>query len=194
MVDAEWLSQVLCHSCHVPATIKVISFESKPLKGGCHFNALKLSLTYSESNGQLPDSVVMRTVQWNKTLLEKIVLYLKKSLNMNDEKAIKLYSYEIETNFYKVYSNDIKGLTLPKVYYIHENVFQNEFKMLMEDLSLYDNGQPFGFSFNDSMMCLKQLALFHIANWNNPIPKPGTKLWNIGCYWTDGKEVCIYQC
>jgi hypothetical protein len=193
MVDTEWLSQVLYHSCHTPATIKVISFEAKPLIGGCHFNVLKLSLTYSESNGQLPGSIVMRTVQWNKTLLEKIVLYLKKSFNMNDYYAIKLHSYEIETTFYRIYSNDIKGLKLPKVYYIHENVFQNEFKMIMEDLSHYDNGQPSGFSFNDSMMCLKQLALFHIANWNNPILKSGTKLWNIGGYWTEGKEVCMCQ-
>ncbi|CAF4870111.1 unnamed protein product [Rotaria sp. Silwood1] len=38
------------------------------------------------------------------------------------------------------------------------------------------------------MMCLEQLALFHIANWNNPILKPNAKLWSIGGYWTGGKE------
>ncbi len=126
------------------------------------------------------------------SFLEKLVLYLKKSLNVSDNKAVKLRSYEIETAFFKTHSNDMKGLKLPKVYHIHENVFRNEFKMIMEDLSHYDNGQPFGFSFNDSMICLKQLALFHVANWNNPMLRSGTKLWNIGAYWTDGKEVCIY--
>jgi hypothetical protein len=194
MVDTEWLSQVLYDSCHVAATTKIISFESKPLKGGCHFNVLKLSLTYSEPNRQLPGSIIMKTVQWKKTLLEKIVLYLKRSFNVHDYEAIQLQSYETEITFYKIYSNDIKGLKLPKVYHIHENVFQNEFKMVMEDLSHFDNGQPSGFSFNDSMMCLKQLALFHIANWNNPILKSGAKLWNIGGYWTGGKEVCTCLC
>ncbi|CAF1396690.1 unnamed protein product [Rotaria sordida] len=38
------------------------------------------------------------------------------------------------------------------------------------------------------MICLRNLALFHIANWNNPIPKGGAKLWKIGGYWTGGKE------
>jgi hypothetical protein len=65
MVDTEWLSEVICDSCHIPPTIKVISFESEPLKGGCHFNTFKLSLTYSKSNEQLPGSVVMRTIEWN---------------------------------------------------------------------------------------------------------------------------------
>jgi hypothetical protein len=95
------------------------------VKGDCHFNAFKLSLTYSKFNEQLPGSVVMRTVERNNKLIEKFVLYLKKSLNVNDRKAIKLHSYSIETSFYRMYSNDIKGLKLPKVYYIHENVFQN---------------------------------------------------------------------
>src|SRR5690348_4170281 len=108
MVDTEWLSQVLYHSCDAAATIKVISLESKPLKGGCHFNVLKLSLTYSEPNRQLPGSIIIKTVQWNKTLLEKIVLYLKRSLNVHDYEAIQLQSYEIEMTFYKIYSNDIK--------------------------------------------------------------------------------------
>lgn len=192
-MDIEWLSEILHQSNHIPASIKIISLEPKALRGGHHSNVLKLSLTYSQSNVQLPDSIVIRTIQWNKTLLEKITLYLKKSFNINDMKAKHLYSYEIETNFYEIHSNDIKGLKLPKVYYTYENVFHNEFKMIMEDLSHYDNGRPFGFSFNKSMICLKQLALFHIANWNNPIPKPDAKFWNIAGYWTDGKEVCIHS-
>ena len=191
-MNIEWLSQILYNSYNISDIIKIVSFDTKPLTDGHHFKTLKISLTYSEFNEKLPRSIVLRSTQWNKTFLEKVILYFKKSLNFNDDKVIKLRSYEIETNFYRSYSNDIKGLKLPKIYYIHENVFQNEFQMIMEDLSNHYDGQPFGFSFNDSMICLKQLALFHIQSWDNPIAKSGIQLWNIGGYWTDGKEVCIY--
>ena len=45
----------------------------------------------------------------------------------------------------------------------------------MEDISANENGQPHGFSWEDSRLCLIQIAKFHSAHWSNPVPKKGTK-------------------
>lgn len=173
--------------------VQIISFVCQPLKNGCHFNALKLSLTYSNFNEKLPKSVVIRTLRLDEKLLEQLVIHLQKPAVLNDYDSNKLHSYIVEMNFYKFYSNDVRGLTPPKIYYLDENLLQKPFKMIMEDLSCYDDGQPLGFCFDDSMLCLKQLALFHIANWNGQVLKQEAHLWDVGGYWTDGKEVYKYM-
>ncbi|CAF1611599.1 unnamed protein product [Rotaria magnacalcarata] len=171
-----------------PDECTIISAESELLKGGCHFNVLKLSLTYSKDDNRLPKSIIVKNLKWGKKLTEKIGLYCKQMLNVNDRETMYLKSYEIETGFYKTFSQYVQGLKVPKVYYIYENVFQNEFKLVMEDLSYCDNGQKFGFSLKKSRICLKQLAMFHAANWMNPAKNVGGKFWDIGGYWTGTKR------
>ena len=194
MLDLEWLSEILRKAWNIPDNCKVIPFESQILKGGCHFHVLKVSLTYSEGDCQLPNSVILKTLQWNKTFVQKIFLYLKKTLNLNDREAMYLNSYAIELSVYRVSSKNIQGFKLPKVYYIYENEFQNEFQIVMEDISHLDSGQKAGFSWEQSIMCLKKLALFHVANWHTPFTNIQGKTWDIGGYWTGKKrEVRMFE-
>ncbi|CAF1514018.1 unnamed protein product [Didymodactylos carnosus] len=184
----QWLTQILRQSLRISNTNEVISFNSEMLKGGCHFNVLKLSLIYSEPNSKLPTSVVLKTLKWNKTIVQKIILCIKKTLNVADREAIYLNSYEVETRFYKIYSTDIQGLRLPQILFSYENPFHHHFVMVMEDISHCENGQPLGFSMKDSMICLKYLAEFHATHWDHPTPKTNAKFWDIGGYWTGKKR------
>lgn len=48
-----------------------------------------------------------------------------------------------------------------------------QFGMILECIPFTSNGQPFGFSLEDSEICLRQLAKFHASHWNKPIRAKG---------------------
>lgn len=99
-----------------------------------------------------------------------------------------LNSYQVESRFYSHFGDTIKGIKIPHVYYNLEDAFNNKFGMILEEIHYTENGQPEGFSFENSKICLQKLAKFHASNWNKPLETKGRKLWGIGGYWTGNKR------
>ena len=105
-----------------------------------------------------------------------------------------LKSYQIESHFYRDIAPSVKGIKLPMIYYNFEDKFNNQFGLVMEDVTYSDNpthlpisGQPFGFTFEESRTILTQLAKFHAAFWDSKELR-NYNIWDIGGYWTGDKR------
>eukprot|EP01088_Endostelium_zonatum_P021000 TRINITY_DN8025_c0_g1_i1.p1 TRINITY_DN8025_c0_g1~~TRINITY_DN8025_c0_g1_i1.p1 ORF type:complete len:559 (-),score=94.44 TRINITY_DN8025_c0_g1_i1:70-1746(-) len=142
-----------------------------------------------------PTSLVAKFLLWDKTYAEKLHLYslvkaggYSKDLN-NNQDAQHLLSYSIESQFYTQYSTLVRGISLPKVYYNYEDIFNNRFGMVLQDLSGLEDGQPNGFDFHSSFTCLKRLASFHAVFWHHE-DLDKMNVWDQAGHWT-GKAKAI---
>eukprot|EP01117_Protostelium_nocturnum_P006855 TRINITY_DN2456_c1_g1_i1.p1 TRINITY_DN2456_c1_g1~~TRINITY_DN2456_c1_g1_i1.p1 ORF type:complete len:433 (+),score=108.93 TRINITY_DN2456_c1_g1_i1:293-1591(+) len=186
-VTSEWIEDLLKKEGIISSKNKIEGFVPKLLTGGCHFHVTRFSLRYSIPESVPVPSIVLKTLAWEKTLKEKTMLSLRKAMNASDKEVMYLNSYEIESRFYRYLGETISGLHLPQVYFNFEDSFNNQFCMVMEDISHLEDGQPLGFSETDSLVTLSQLATFHASHWGTPVVPKGTKYWNIGGYWTGTK-------
>lgn len=125
-------------------------------------------------------------IKLENALLESVVVkHVKLPINNNHPKgwnsAIghqrKLKSYEVETNWYKQYSNNCMA-RLPKCFAIEH--YQSEVLIVLEDLD--KAGLPLrkqSVDWIDITICLEWLAKFH-ASFLGKVPYG---IWNIGTYW-----------
>eukprot|EP00012_Vannella_robusta_P000607 CAMPEP_0206188034 /NCGR_PEP_ID=MMETSP0166-20121206/3350_1 /ASSEMBLY_ACC=CAM_ASM_000260 /TAXON_ID=95228 /ORGANISM="Vannella robusta, Strain DIVA3 518/3/11/1/6" /LENGTH=205 /DNA_ID=CAMNT_0053603717 /DNA_START=1333 /DNA_END=1948 /DNA_ORIENTATION=- len=67
-----------------------------------------------------------------------------------------------------------------------EDVFNNRFGMMLQDLSKHDDGQPTGFTYEDSKLMLSSLAQFHAANRGKKFEHLDG--WKRAGYWTGNKR------
>jgi len=189
-LTSKWLTQVLNECGTISKGIEVTNFTGETLRGGCHFKVSKVSLQYSEDLSSLPKSLVVKFLFWEKPLQQKVILFVKKILGSLDREVMYLNSYEIESRFYQHFAKkSIEGVKIPTLYFNSEDSFENKFGMILQDLSHCENGQPFGFSKEDSELCLTKLAIFHASHWKQTtINIPKLKIWDIGGYWTGSKR------
>ncbi|PRP85203.1 hormonally up-regulated neu tumor-associated kinase-like [Planoprotostelium fungivorum] len=186
-VKPTWLTDIL-HSAHVIArNNRISSITAKLLTGGCHFHVTRFDLILQRADKNAPNSVVLKTLSWDKTFREKMRLAVMKWMDSADKEVMYLNSYEIESRFYRHMSPIMRGVRLPHVYFSFEDTFNNQFCTVMEDISSHYDGQPDGFDLRSSERIIVDLAIFHSQHWSRPTPPDGTKFWNIGGYWTGTK-------
>lgn len=76
--------------------------------------------------------------------------------------------YEVETRFYEQIAGEV-DLRTPRRYYSHYDPGTGDFVLLLEDLSSARTGdQVVGCSGEEAALCLRELAKFHAAWWENP--------------------------
>ena len=103
-----------------------------------------------------------------------------------DKEAMYLTSYRIESHFYKGQFDFLRGFHTAETYYNLEDVFNNRFGMVLQDLSKNVDGQPHGFTFEDSKRILKSLAEFHAYNFHKK--QQMIIGWKFAGYWTGNKR------
>ena len=166
----------------------MIAFSTESLYSGCHFKVARVSLKYSVEKPDDPHkTVIVKLLYWDKPLLQRLMLYSKYLINSPDREVMYLNSYRIESYFYKGQMDFLKGFHTAEIYYNLEDVFNNRFGMVLQDLSKNDDGQPHGFSFDDAKKILSSLAEFHVHNYQKTL---GNNLigWNYAGYWTGNKR------
>jgi len=187
-ITQDWLTNVLRDNGTIKSTTTVIAFSTVSLYGGCHFKVAKVSLTYSVEKPDDPHkTIVVKLLCWHKSIWERIFLYSKYLLGVMDKDCMYLKSYRIESLFYKSDSLDIiRGFHIPETYYNLNDVFNNRFGMVLQDLSKNHDGQPGGFTFDESKRILWAVAEFHAWNRKKKLSK---KLagWESAGYWTGSK-------
>jgi len=188
-LTTQWLTEVLQETGTISENTEVSNFEGQTLRGGCHFKVSKVSLSYAnETKSSGPKNLVVKILFWEKPLYEKVFLSIKKLFGSLDREVMYLDSYEIESRFYTHFARDIEGVKIPFLYYNLEDSVNNKFGMILQDLSLCENGQPYGFSLEDSKLCLLKLARFHASHWKKTTVGTNLKMWDIGGYWTGTKR------
>ena len=189
-ITKNWIMDVLKEHGTIPASAKIVSFKAKKLQGGCHYKCSRVKLYYKDDVPGAPDTVVVKVLNWDKPVWEKIRLYFHLLIGNYSVKEVQyLASYRIESHFYKRQYYNLKGLHIPMVYYNIEDCFNNRFGMVCEDLSKLEDGQPFGFDLPDTILCVKRLAKWHATNWGKTPSKHEVLTWNIGGYWTADKRL-----
>jgi len=149
-------------------------------------------LTYSVEKPDDPHkTVIVKLLQWDKPLHERILLYLKYITGSLDKEAMYLTSYRIESLFYKKSLSIVRGFHTAKVYYNLEDVFNNRFGMVLQDLSQHPDGQPNGFTYDQSKLILASLAEFHAANKGKKMKHFGGDGWKRAAYWTGTKREAV---
>ncbi len=129
---------------------------------------LRVHLTGAECN-----SVII------KNIVKPVTSNHPRGWDTETSNARKIKSYEVETNWYRSYS-DKCGANCPIPKFIHFWQNEGESFILLEDLN--DSGFPFrksNLNLDEINGCLKWLANFH-ANFLNCEP---SNLWKIGTYW-----------
>lgn len=96
-------------------------------------------------------------------------------------------SFFIEVRFYNHFSELVK-IPTPKCYYSHEDYYNIQYLMIMEDLSSFHNGEPLGFNIHNSKTLLKNIAKLHGEFWNTESLSQGD-IWKQGGYWLGDKEM-----
>jgi len=191
-LTAQWFTSVLC-AHEIPAESSVESFTKESLSGGCHYKVNRYELTFggkAKENSSPAKTIIVKLLNWDKPLRERLSLYLKKVMGIyHDKQTMYLESYQIESRFYKSLAPEMKGFKLPKVYYNYEDAFNNTFCLIMEPINLteFNGGHPNGFSVDDARLCLAQLAKFHATFWNHPRLN-NFFVWKLGSYWTGYKR------
>jgi len=100
-----------------------------------------------------------------------------------------LKSYHAEGAFYKSdLVEKLRGIKAPQVFFNTDDVFNNRFGMIQQDLSMFEDGQPYGFGLKDAELSLKCLAAFHASNWGRPKPDRNFVGWDVAAYWTEDTE------
>ena len=188
-ITQDWLTSVLHENGHLRRGINVTAFWTEGLKGGCHFKVSRVNLRYSKEKHDGPKTVVVKLLSWNKPVLERALLHVKCLLDIRDDREVMyLKSYQMEHLFYKrqVYAAE-QGLKIPQVFFNLEDVFNNRFGMVCQDLSALDDGQPHGFPLLDCETFLQHLAQFHASHWGDG---PGLAFtgWDEAGYWTGNKR------
>eukprot|EP00005_Dracoamoeba_jomungandri_P007035 CAMPEP_0174274642 /NCGR_PEP_ID=MMETSP0439-20130205/58726_1 /TAXON_ID=0 /ORGANISM="Stereomyxa ramosa, Strain Chinc5" /LENGTH=454 /DNA_ID=CAMNT_0015366541 /DNA_START=907 /DNA_END=2267 /DNA_ORIENTATION=+ len=174
-ISQDWITTILREAGLIKSTTTVVALWTENLKGGCHWKVYRVKLRYSvEKEDYTHKSLVIKILSWDKTFLEKVLIYIKFMLNWrNDLDITYLDSYRCESLFYKTNQKDntghdafqVCGVKVPEVYYNLEDIFNNRFGMVIQDLSSLEDCQPYGFNYEDSVACMIRLAEFHAANW-----------------------------
>lgn len=194
-ISAGWLTTILQARGTLDYSTRVKSFDSKNLRGGCHYKVAKLNIVYTDPEIAAPRTVVVKLLCWNKSLLERVSLFIRYKTGFAMDKAAQyLESYTIEALFYKDIAPLVKGLQLPEVFFNHADAFNNKFGMIMQDINLQamEDGQPNGFSHNDTFLCLQKLARFHAVFWDDPC-LDRLRIWKIAGHWTGDKRLTEKQ-
>ena len=186
-ITQDWLTGVLRDNGTIKSTTTVVAFSTDSLYGGCHFKVARVHLTYSVEKPDDPHkTVIVKLLSWDKSFYERVLLYIKYMLGSMDKEAMYLTSYRIESLFYKAQLNLLHGFHTAEVYYNLEDVFNNRFGMVLQDLSKHNDGQPQGFSFEDSKAILSSLAEFHAKNRGKKFTEFDG--WKKAGYWTGNKR------
>ena len=186
-ITQDWLTSVLRDNGTIKSTTTVVAFSTESLYGGCHFKVARVHLTYSVEKPDDPHkTIIVKLLYWDKSLYERLILYFKYLINSMDREAMYLKSYRIESLFYKGQLDILRGFHTAEVYYNMEDVFNNRFGMMLQDLSKHDDGQPDGFTFDDSKAILSSLAEFHVANRGKKFEQLDG--WKRAGYWTGNKR------
>eukprot|EP01094_Clydonella_sp_ATCC50884_P026873 TRINITY_DN7507_c0_g1_i1.p1 TRINITY_DN7507_c0_g1~~TRINITY_DN7507_c0_g1_i1.p1 ORF type:complete len:769 (-),score=301.66 TRINITY_DN7507_c0_g1_i1:298-2604(-) len=185
-ITSDWLTSVLQENGTIKSTTTVIGYSMETLYGGCHFKVVRVSLRYSVEKPDDPHkTIVVKLLYWDKNFWDRVVVYVKYLLNSLDKEAMYLTSYRVESEFYKG-KIDVAGIKLPEIYYNLEDVFNNRFGMILEDLSKKDDGQPLGFTREQAEIILAGLAEFHAVHFRRaPSAIVG---WKVAGYWTGKKR------
>jgi len=141
---------------------------------GCHGEITRL-------NGN-----ILKTVKINCNTFDRIILYLKSLFceYLPSKKANYIKSYRVEHSFYNNNSNKNIGILLPKIKNSQVNNFNLEYKLEMEDLSIYYSKDNYR-NVDSMSKIIKEIAKFHIHFWNSKI---NYELWQLGGYWTGKKR------
>jgi hypothetical protein len=151
-ITPEWLTQVLHASGELPADSSVAAIKLDPMGAGVGMmsSLSRILITYSEANDSLPVSLVIKLPADNTTnreVAEQYNLYLK------------------EVRYYQQLA-PLTAAKSPKMYFCDIGD-HHDFVMLMEDVSDYRMGnQVTGATFEESLLCIDQLAQLHAAFWN----------------------------
>jgi len=192
-ITSDWLTHVLRENGTIKSTTTVVAFSYQSIYGGCHFKVAKVHLTYSVENSYDPHkSMIVKLLYWDKPIYERVLLYIRYLRGSLDREVMYLTSYRVESLFYKSQWDIMTGFHLAQIYYNSEDVFNNRFGMVLQDLSKCDDGQPHGFSVNDARRILMALAEFHGSNWRKDLPPLLAKnVWPIAGYWTEKKRASV---
>jgi len=186
-ITQDWLTSVLRDNGTIKSTTTVVAFSTESLYGGCHFKVARVHLTYSVEKPDDPHkTLIVKLLYWDKPFYERVLLYIKYMLGSLDREAMYLASYRIESLFYKGQLDILHGFHTAEVYYNLEDVFNNRFGMMLQDLSKHDDGQPNGFSYENSCLMLSSLAEFHAANRGKKFEHLDG--WKCAGYWTGHKR------
>ena len=186
-ITQDWLTSVLRDNGTIKSTTTVVAFSTESLYGGCHFKVARVHLTYSVEKPDDPHkTIIVKLLYWDKSLYERLVLYFKYLISSLDREAMYLASYRIESLFYKEQLDILHGFHTAEVYYNMEDVFNNRFGMMLQDLSKHYDGQPNGFNFNESKAILSCLAEFHALNRNKKFDRLDG--WKYAGFWTGNKR------
>jgi len=193
-ITQEWLTQVLRENGTIKSTTTVIAFSFCSIYGGCHFKVARVSLTYSVEKPDDPHkTVIVKLLYWDKPIYQRVMLYIKYLMNSLDREAMYLTSYRVESLFYKHQMNQVmSGFRIPQIYYNSEDVFNNRFGMVLQDLSKHDDGQPNGFTVTDARRILESLAEFHASHFGKELSERVSKnFWKLAGYWTGVKRESV---
>jgi Ecdysteroid kinase-like family len=185
----KWLTSMLQEHGTIPGNVKVSEFSGGSRPKGCHFQVSRVSVSYNrELATKTPRSFIVKILTWDKPVLERVQLQARRLFDFDSIESMYLKSYQIEHRFYRHVAPRCSGLKLPTIYYNFEDCFNNQFGMVLEDLSDLEDGQPWGFNFEECCICLRRLAQFHANNWNRRLWSSKIKKWSIGGYWTGLKR------
>ena len=191
-ITQDWLTTVLRDNGTIKSTTTVIAFRCESLYGGCHFKVARVHLTYSVEKPDDPHkTIIVKLLAWDKPLYERLLLYLKYSWGSLDKEAMYLNSYRIESLFYKQSLSILSGFHTAEVYYNMEDVFNNRFGMVLQDLSRNLDGQPGGFTSEEARLILSSLAEFHADNRGKKMKTFGGDGWKVAGYWTGNKREAV---
>ena len=195
--DRQWLTALFRESGLMHYSNRVANISSDTtLTGGCHSAVHKVDVSYEQPIRQLPSIMIIKVLVWDHSLIHKLLLALRSRLPryFHNKELSYLNSYQIESRFYQTVAPQVRGLRVPQVYFNHCDRFNAHFGMILEDVarappgtSLTD-GQPNGFTSEETHLIVSQLAHFHAQFWKHP-QLDDFRVWSVGGYYTGRKRM-----
>lgn len=199
--NREWLTALFRESELMHYTNQVSNISSDTtLTGGCHSAVHKVDVTYEQATKRLPSVMIFKTLMWNQPLIHKLLLFIRSHLPryFHNKELSYLNSYEIESRFYNTIAPQVRGIRAPLVYWNHCDRFNAHFGMILENVarappgtSLTD-GQPNGFTKEETSLIVLQMAHFHAQFWDHPRLNEFC-VWDVGGYYTGRKRMAFKE-
>jgi hypothetical protein len=202
-ISKDFLVRLLRAQRLIDDTTDIASFHLEKLKGGVHFQVVRVVIEYAHSSNppqKAPRSIVVKMIDSSKLGLSpfaKIAIFVKKQFPTapfylsaaNDDLLTRLQAYDLELAFYRHFATLIP-IPTPRCLYNHEDYYNVQFFMAMEDLSNLDIGEPDGFTFDQAGYIVENLALFHsrFLQGDDRL-RLAKKMWKEGGYWFGEKEM-----
>lgn len=152
-VSADWMTQVLRRSGHLPKHVSVIGIESRSVGNGLLGDSACFNLSHDHEVPAAPASLVGKFASQDPTSIAT---------------ASFTQIYINEVSFYRDVAPTV-AIRTPKVYFAEVNPQTHQFTLLMEDLAPARGGNQLeGCSIEDCTIAMLQAAALHGPRWNDP--------------------------